>query len=169
MFRQLGVIISTLLVVFIVSGCSAKPSSPTSPSAQTNPSTTDTKAETPATEVAPATNSSEKSSLFTANEFPENEVTAALPAPKFSVNASSLKTSNGMVIVSYDSVPEAEVVNYIKQVKDAGFTYEVSESKSNDSYSYRAQNAQDILQATIFSLYYGSDGSLRIDVWNNAL
>lgn len=169
MFRQLGVVISTLLVVFTVSGCSAKPSSSTPPSAQTNPSTTDAKAETPATEAAPATNSSEKSSLFTANEFPENEVTAALPAPKFSVSASSVDTNSRRVSVTYDNVPEDEVVSYIKQVKDAGFTYRVSESKSNNLYSYNAQNTEDFAQATTFSLFYGSDGNLQISITNFAL
>lgn len=169
MFRQLGVVISTLLVVFTVSGCSTKPSSSTPPSAQTNPSTTDAKTETPATETAPAINSSEKSSLFTTNEFPENEVTAALPAPKFSVNASSVTTDSQRVSVTYDNVPEDEVVSYIKQVKDAGFTYWANEHKSNDSYSYDAQNTENYLQATTFSLYYGSDGSLRMEVRNNAL
>lgn len=113
--------------------------------------------------------SSASSSLFSNDGWPQNEITADVPVPEFSVGPSSISSTETSVSLSYDNVPEAEASTFIEVVKAAGFTYGASEQRSTASYSYSACNAEDILQSTGIVIGYSSTGSLNISVTNAKL
>jgi hypothetical protein len=100
------------------------------------------------------------SSLFTGQEWPENETTAAVPKPVFSQPIESLNVSNHIVDARWDGVEESEVVAYIEQLKSAGFTVDVIENKSSTSYSYSARNQEDYQgSSSVWLSYYAAQSS----------
>lgn len=174
--KRLIAFIAAFALTFAFAGCSSEGTSAASSSASSSSSSASSAAASSSaasssaagspSESASSNSSSTSSSLFVANDFPENEVTADVPIPHFSVGASSIDTSESYVRVSYDAVPEDEVAAYVEDVKAAGFTYDANESKSNSKYSYSAWNNEDILQATNIYLQYTSAGELDIKVTN---
>lgn len=103
-------------------------------------------------------------SLFAAAEWPVNDITADVPVPSLSASPSSVSENSTITSVEYESVPESEVAAYVEQVKAAGFTHSVSESKASTSYMYSAKNKEDYNDMTLFILSYSNDGYLSIQM-----
>ncbi len=113
--------------------------------------------------VAAQEGNQEDSNLFTTEEWPRDEITADVPVPSFSVQPSAVKTSDSQDSIKYENVPAAEVEAYIQQVKNAGFTFNVMESKEAKRYMYTADNLEDYTpDSTNFGLDYSKDGQLHI-------
>lgn len=97
-------------------------------------------------------------------EWPENEVTEGVPVPQFSVPIGDLHTSEYTVAATWENVSEEEAAAYVQSLKDAGFTFEVSESTSSTSYSYSACNGDigsvsfGALRSVHFSYSLNADG-----------
>ena len=161
MAMRIAATIAALILAFAFAGCSSAPQPSASPSASGSASSDAHAADAPASE---ADNQSSATSLFTNDGWPQDEITADVPVPEFSVNPDGITTSGAMVIVNYKAVPEDEVAAFVDEVKDAGFTYSASESKSSSSYSYSARNAEDPGRTTSFSLTYSQTGDLHISV-----
>ncbi|MBQ9691311.1 MAG: hypothetical protein IJV62_04370 [Eggerthellaceae bacterium] len=164
--KRLLLFVTTFALAFTILGCSADNKETTDNSStqdQTEEVATEDKNTETSSESSDKAQSESKSSLFSGETFPENEITAAVPVPDFSVAPRSVETSDTVVSVSYEGVSEDEANAYIEQVKNAGFTYFAHESKSNDSYSYSARNTEDMLsEGTSISLDYGKEGVLHI-------
>ena len=158
------------VTAFAIAGCSgggaASSASASAGTASASASAASTSASASST-AASASGSS--SSLFSNDGWPQNEITADVPVPGFSVEPSSVSSTDTMVSLSYDNVPEGEVSAFVEAVKAAGFTYSASEQKASSSYSYSARNADDILQSTNITIGYSSTGSLNISVTNARL
>lgn len=106
------------------------------------------------------------SSLFSNDGWPQNEITADVPAPEFSVKPSSVSSADAMVRLTYDNLPESEASAFVEAVKAAGFTYGAGEQKTASSYSYSARNTEDVSQSTNITIGYTSSGSLDVSVTN---
>ena len=128
---------------------------------------------------APDTNSL----LFTNPEWPVCKATEGFPTPEFSgpIVSSSMSESkySSSADASWENVPEDEVVAYLETLRQAGFTYDTSISRSAESFSYSASDAETETAETIayrtVNLYYyrnyseydseGSDYTLNISIW----
>lgn len=62
----------------------------------------------PASNTEESLEQQEKSSLFISDEWPQNDVTAAVPKPSFSVGISSVSTGDSVTSVGYENVPAAK-------------------------------------------------------------
>jgi hypothetical protein len=71
-----------------------------------------------------------------------------VPVPSFSVASTSVDVSdserNGSVSGIWNGVTDEEVTAYVQAVKDAGFINSANETKSSTSYSYSADNREDL-------------------------
>lgn len=90
--------------------------------------------------------------LFAQVEWPQCEATDGIPVPTFSVPVETVSMnedaySSGATGTWYD-VPESEVVDYLKSLRDAGFVFGTSVSRSTDSFSYTASDTDDDSYAT---------------------
>lgn len=80
--------------------------------------------------------------LFANPEWPRCEATEGIPVPIFSVPVKSASMNEDGYSCGADAtwqgVSEAEVVTYLEALRDAGFVYNTSLSRSSDSFSYSA-------------------------------
>lgn len=85
--------------------------------------------------------------LFVNPEWPHCEATMGVPAPEFSVPIKSASMNedgySSGADVSWQNVPEEEIVSYLKVLRDAGFVYGTSLSRASDSFSYSASDTDD--------------------------
>lgn len=118
---------------------------------------------TPASDLAPSETQpassapAEENILFTSAEWPENDVTATVPKPEFSVPIESVDTSDSdythSVTARWTGASQSEVAAYVQSLKDAGFTFDASELSNDTMYSYRARNADLMTSAQTHSSY----------------
>ena len=99
---------------------------------------------TKTTESEASTN--EENVLFAKTEWPENDATALIPKPEFSVPLESADTSESKfrtrVTGTWVGATQQEVADYVQKLKDAGFTVYANENSMETQYSYSASNAE---------------------------
>ena len=144
MLKRFSIVITALVLMFAIVGCS--------------------NSNTPTSNNAASDTSSGESQLFTSNKWVVNEITEDIPAPEFSVEPTKVSESTNMFEITYDHVPENEVVAWIEAVKNASFTDMATESKTNDRYLYTAQKEGMGIHHSI-SVDYSADGTLNISVF----
>lgn len=144
MTKHLIAFTATLILAFALFGCSSTSNSASQSAA------------------ASSSEQSQTSALFVADEWPQNDITEGVPAPKFSVSPTSTSTSNNSIDISYENVPASEVESYIEEVKAADFVYQARENKSSDSYIYQANNNENVLNSKMIIVSYNSTGMVEI-------
>lgn len=131
---------------FSIAGCSAgAPSPPTGAS--------DSSAASSSASTSPG---SASSALFSDLEWPENEVTEGIPVPSFSVGLDNLSEGSTMVIATWKGITDQEALDYVEQVKTAGFTFKPSEIKGPSTYSYSAQDKDGYEGCIYISVNYSA-------------
>lgn len=89
---------------------------------------------------------STSNALLADSTWPENEATSLIPEPKFSVPLKSVNVSESETSLSvsgnWSGVTQEEFAAYVQSLKDAGFTVNAMENKSDDTYFYSARNAE---------------------------
>ena len=158
-------IAAAVATLAVLAGCSGG-SAPASDGSSAAPEpATSAAVEAPAEDAAAPAESD--GGLLGSGEWPESETTEAVPVPKFSVPPIDVTESNGCVNARYENVPESEAAAYVDEVKAAGFTYDVTEQKSTEVYTFGGQNAENILDSTSLVISYYKDGSMQIIVSNH--
>ena len=103
-------------------------------------------------------------SLFVSDEWPRNETTGEVPAPKFSSPIESLSVSDRNVKADWANVPESEVSSFVDELKAAGFVIDPNEKKSPEQYFYSATNNEDATKCVMVAVTYSGDGALSVQV-----
>ena len=161
MLKRIAVIAAAVVVVFAIAGCSSGAASSAASSGSEGSSTVSASASGDASSAA--------ASLFSDLAWPENHVTEGVPVPSFSVAPSSVNESDNVAGAVWEGVTDQEALDYVEQVKGAGFTYDARETKTATTYSYDARDNEDILDCTIVRINYSAktdsaDSSFRISV-----
>ena len=144
MSKRLIAITAAFVLTFAIAGCSSGSSSAASSSDQAS-----------ASSVSAEASASSGSPLFTEQSWPaDSHVVEQVPTPEFSVPIDTLNTSDNLVSAIWNGVEDQEVVDYVSALQNAGFTYNVVESKSSTNYSFNAYNNENITEATTISLNY---------------
>ena len=118
-----------------------------------------------------------KNTLLSDAVWPENEVTALVPKPEFSVPLKSVSDSDSehshSVSGQWDGITQDEAAAYVQKLKDAGFTVNANESSDSTMYTYSAANKEIDLhseRATVHVMFadYETIGTkLSIDITLN--
>ena len=160
-------IAAAVATLAVLAGCSGG-SAPASDGSSAAPEpATSAAVEAPAAESQePEASPAESGGLLGSAEWPVNEDTEAVPVPQFSVEPTAVSESTGSAIINYEGVSESEAAAYVEEVKAAGFTYDVNESKSTEMYSYSGQNGENVTESTLVIITYTKDGKLQINIAN---
>ena len=81
-------------------------------------------------------------------------MTEGVPVPGFSVAPNTIDESELTVGGGWEGLQDQEVIDYVEQLKAAGFTVQASESKSATTYNYSAQNGENSTDSTHVILTY---------------
>lgn len=161
MIKKLFVLASACVISLAIFGCSSGSQATT----QSNDQSKESAEQSTQGESA----GSSSSSLFSADEWPQNETTEGIPVPHFSVGMDSLSMSEGLVNASWKNVPESEVSSYVDEIKQAGFTYDSNEIKSSDMYSYHARNHERLAEGSSVVVTFTPDGTFSISISNYSI
>lgn len=88
------------------------------------------------------TTSAQQQSSIVTEAWGDDGFTQILPEPKFGKQKSKVLSPTGKLLtVAFSDATYAEVADYLKRVKDAGFTVNISDMSSEDVIMYFADNS----------------------------
>ncbi len=162
--KTIATVAATLSLLFPLAACGGNSTTTEPDRAETNAEELASEPESSEPQAVESTQAEEENILFSDAEWPENEVTALVPKPEFSAPIESVSTNDSDTVRSVNAqwtgVTQSEVAEYVQALKDAGFTFEASETSSDTMYSYRAQNADLTASIESRSSYAVADVSL---------
>ena len=110
----------------------------------------------------------ESSSLLSGGgEWPSTKVGRTFPEPQFASKPYSVSTSGDTAaIIYYDNVTSDEVTAYINTLKDAGYTNNVSEMRSDGMYDWSADdgNSDGLCNGIVSIRYMSENGDHKNDI-----
>ena len=132
--KRLVIIGLTVLVAFAISGCAGNGSSVSS---SVSSDTASSNSAEIGVSVESASTASSDSVLLGSFEWPA-EAFGNLPEPETEAKIIEANVTEGGATVRYRDMKEAEVAAYVEVMKSLGYTEDVSERKTETTYSYMA-------------------------------
>lgn len=171
-YKRIIALFASILLILAIAGCSGSTQgqgdiSEGSSADQPQQAQNDIQGLDDATDSNQSESSDDGSLLSGGGEWPTTKVGQAFPEPQFASKPYGVSTAGDTsAIVYYDNVTSDEVSAYIQTLEDAGYTNNVSESRSAGMYTWSADDGSGdgLFDGLVSIRYMSQNGEHKNDV-----